>query len=206
MAPRYFTRCEDIELDDSKEALKPYFERSEPLPWGTLRLTDSGDRFPTMQTKVMRVRRCVALCCSVHTKTVLPRRTILKEGGAVCCRAPIFFLSSFFLVPFCQANNYTFLVFGGSFAAYMSIIFGEFAFYGRLANVFECVVNADARTHSRTHSRTLAVAPCPSRHSVALIVLSIGHRYAVSFRFKVPRQLGAVCVGPSDERDATRDL
>ena len=40
------TRSEEIEEDDvSRDASVEYIQRAEPMPWGTLRLKDYGDRF-----------------------------------------------------------------------------------------------------------------------------------------------------------------
>jgi len=49
--PQYVTRAEDIEEDDVSANI-PFYERKEPLPWGTLRLNDCQDRFKEMSAKV----------------------------------------------------------------------------------------------------------------------------------------------------------
>jgi hypothetical protein len=54
--PNLVTRAEDIEEDDvCKDGDKPSFERVEAMPWGTLRLTDSGAKFNKIYRQVTTV-------------------------------------------------------------------------------------------------------------------------------------------------------
>ena len=52
VAGEVITRGEEIEVDDTREGelnkLKPYYKRSEPKPWGTLRLKDFEARYQAM--------------------------------------------------------------------------------------------------------------------------------------------------------------
>lgn len=49
---RYVTRAEDIEEDDvCDDRIRPFYERKEPLPWGTLRLKDCHERFQDITFK-----------------------------------------------------------------------------------------------------------------------------------------------------------
>jgi len=70
--PQYATRAEDIEEDDvSPEALLPFYERKEPLPWGTLRLLDSPARFRAMSFNANVMATCVFGFCLAAYLTML---------------------------------------------------------------------------------------------------------------------------------------
>lgn len=63
--PRIVTRAEDIEEDDvCKDSDKAGFERQEAMPWGSLRLTDSGARFNALYRQVTTVA-CVVFVLSL---------------------------------------------------------------------------------------------------------------------------------------------
>lgn len=63
--PQIVTRAEDIEEDDvCKDSEKHAFERQEAMPWGSLRLTDSGARFNVLYRQVTTVA-CVVFTLSM---------------------------------------------------------------------------------------------------------------------------------------------